>query len=63
MIDRYLPEVDEFEEWMDEIEEQVFSSGPAPHEVRDILDLKRQVSALRRIAVTPRTSRPAASTY
>ena len=54
MIDRYLPEVDEFEEWMDEIEEQVFSSGPAPNVVRDILDLKRQVSALRRIAIPQR---------
>ena len=54
MVDRYLPEVDEFEEWMDEIEEQVFSSGPAPGVVRDILDLKRQVSALRRIAIPQR---------
>jgi magnesium transporter len=54
MIDRYLPEVDEFEKWMDEIEEQVFSSGPAPGVVRDILDLKRQVSALRRIAIPQR---------
>ena len=54
MIDRYLPEVDEFEEWMDEIEAQVFSSGPAPNVVRDILDLKRQVSALRRIAIPQR---------
>ena len=54
MVDRYLPEVDEFEKWMDEIEEQVFSSGPAPDVVRDILDLKRQVSALRRIAIPQR---------
>jgi magnesium transporter len=54
MIDRYLPEVEEFEEWMDEIEGQVFSSGPAPNVVRDILDLKRQVSALRRIAIPQR---------
>jgi magnesium transporter len=54
MIDRYLPEIEEFVEWMDEIEDQVFSSGPAPHIVRDILDLKRQVSALRRIAIPQR---------
>jgi magnesium transporter len=54
MIDRYLPEVDEFEEWMDEIENQVFSSKPDANVVRDILDLKRQVSALRRIAIPQR---------
>jgi len=54
MIDRYLPEVGEFEEWMDEIETQVFSSRPPAEIVRDILDLKRQVSALRRIAIPQR---------
>ena len=54
MVDRYLPEVDEFEEWMDEIENQVFSSAPARDVVREILDLKRQVSALRRIAIPQR---------
>ncbi len=54
MIDRYMPEVDEFEEWMDEIEDQVFSSTRASDVVRDILDLKRQVSALRRIAIPQR---------
>jgi magnesium transporter len=53
MIDRYLPEVDEFAEWMDEIEARVFSTTPADV-VRDILDLKRQVSALRRIAIPQR---------
>jgi magnesium transporter len=54
MIDRYMPEVEEFEEWMDEIEDQVFSSTRASDVVRDILDLKRQVSALRRIAIPQR---------
>jgi magnesium transporter len=54
MIDRYMPEVDEFEEWMDEIEDQVFSSTRASDVVRDIIDLKRQVSALRRIAIPQR---------
>jgi magnesium transporter len=53
LIERYLPEVDEFEEWMDEIEDSVFSA-PAPDLVRDILDLKRQVAALRRIAIPQR---------
>ena len=54
LIDRYLPEVEEFEEWMDEIEKAVFSGTPTPDLVRDILDLKRQVSALRRIAIPQR---------
>jgi magnesium transporter len=53
MVDRYLPEVEEFEEWMTEIEDAVFS-GPSPDLVRDILDLKRQVAALRRIAIPQR---------
>lgn len=53
MVDRYLPEVDEFEEWLDEIEDAVFSK-PTPELVREILDLKRQVSALRRIAIPQR---------
>jgi magnesium transporter len=54
MIHRYLPEVDEFEEWMDEIEDRVFSSRTDADVVREILDLKRQVSALRRIAIPQR---------
>ena len=53
LVDRYLPEVEEFEDWMDEIEEAVFGA-PTPDLVRDILDLKRQVSALRRIAIPQR---------
>ena len=54
MIDRYLPEIDEFAEWMDEIEGRVFSTIPDREVVREILDLKRQVSALRRIAIPQR---------
>jgi magnesium transporter len=53
LVDRYLPEIEEFEDWMDEIEASVFG-GPTPDLVRDILDLKRQVSALRRIAIPQR---------
>ena len=53
LVDRYLPEVEEFEDWMDEIEEAVFGA-PTPDLVRDILELKRQVSALRRIAIPQR---------
>lgn len=53
MVDRYLPEVDKLEEWLNEIEESVFSQ---PHQglVRDILELKRDISALRRIAIPQR---------
>ncbi len=53
IVDRYLPEIEEFEDWMDEIEGAVFGA-PSPDLVRDILDLKRQVSALRRIAIPQR---------
>ena len=53
LVDRYVPEVEEFEDWMDEIEGAVFGT-PTPDLVRDILDLKRQVSALRRIAIPQR---------
>jgi magnesium transporter len=53
LVDRYLPEIEEFEEWMDEIEGAVFGAA-TPDLVRDILDLKRQVSALRRIAIPQR---------
>ena len=54
MVDRYLPEVDEFAEWMNEIEDRVFSAIPDREVVREILDLKRQVSALRRITIPQR---------
>lgn len=53
MIDRYLPEVDELEEWLGELEEAVFSR-PYPGIVREILELKRDISALRRIAIPQR---------
>jgi magnesium transporter len=53
MVDRYLPEVDELEDWLNEIEDAVFSQ---PHQglVRDILDIKREISSLRRIATPQR---------
>jgi magnesium transporter len=53
MVDRYLPEVDELEEWLREIEEAVFAK-PTGGLIRDILELKRDVSALRRIAIPQR---------
>lgn len=53
MVDHYRPEVDALEDRLDVLEDRVFEN---PHEnpVRDILVLKRDVSALRRIALPQR---------
>jgi magnesium transporter len=53
MVDRYLPEVEEFEDALDKVEEAVFRH-PKPSVVRDILRLKRDVSTLRRITTPQR---------
>ena len=53
MVDNYLPEVDELDDWIDEIEKQVFDSPAALH-VRDILELKRDVVSLRRVTIPQR---------
>lgn len=53
MVDRYAPELEQFEEALDAIEENVFER-PTPGVVRDILRLKREVSTLRRIATPQR---------
>jgi magnesium transporter len=53
MVDHYRPEVDEFDEWIDDIEKQIFDSPAALH-VRDILELKRDVVSLRRVTVPQR---------
>jgi magnesium transporter len=49
MIDRYIPELDEFEDALDKAEDAVFKR-PSPHLIRGILRLKHDVSGLRRIA-------------
>jgi len=51
MVDHYRPEMDKLEERLDELEKEIFETASA-HLVRQILDEKRQVSALRRI-ITP----------
>jgi magnesium transporter len=51
MVDHYRPEVDQLEDRLDDLETAVFGRS-RPELVRQILDEKRQVSALRRI-VTP----------
>ena len=53
MVDNYRPEVEELEEWLDDLEQKVFES-PSAGLVREILDVKRDVTALRRIALPQR---------
>jgi magnesium transporter len=53
MVDNYRPEVEELEEWLDELERRVFES-PTRDLVREILDVKRDVTGLRRIAIPQR---------
>src|SRR5204862_7044332 len=51
MIDHYRPEVDELEDRIDDLEKAVFDR-PDPKMIRQILDMKRDISRLRRI-MTP----------
>src|SRR5215510_12117770 len=51
MIDHYRPEVDEMEDRIDALEKTVFDK-PDPKLIRQILDLKRDISQLRRV-ITP----------
>jgi magnesium transporter len=53
MVDNYRPEVEELDDWIDEAEKEVFEA-PTNLEVRDILELKRDVSSLRRVTVPQR---------
>lgn len=53
MVDHYRPEVDTLEERLDALEEAVFED-PRTNPMRDILNLKRDISALRRIALPQR---------
>ena len=53
MVDHYRPEVEKLEDRLDELEKQVFEK-PSPELVRQILDEKRDVAALRRITTPQR---------
>jgi magnesium transporter len=53
MVDHYRPEIDEFEEWIDETEKQIFENPGGMH-IRDILELKRDILSLRRVTVPQR---------
>jgi len=53
MVDNYRPEVEELENWLDELETQVFEA-PQPSTVREILAVKRDIVGLRHIALPQR---------
>jgi len=48
MVDNYRPEIEEFTDRLDELEEKVFE-GSSPILTRDILNLKKDVASLRRV--------------
>jgi magnesium transporter len=53
MVDNYRPEIDQLESWLDELEGEVFAS-PKKETLREILSVKHDVTALRRIATPQR---------
>jgi len=53
MVDHYGPEVDEVEEWLDEIEARVLKSD-RKELTSEILAVKRDISAMRRVVVPQR---------
>ena len=53
MVDHYRPEVDELEEWLDDLERQVLER-PGAELTSEILAVKRDISGLRRIVFPQR---------
>ena len=53
MVDNYRPEVDKLEDRLDDVEDEVFER-PRLELMRTILDLKRDVSSLRRVTMPQR---------
>ena len=53
MVGHYLPEVDELEEWLDDLERQVLES-PKAHVMGEILAVKRDIRSLRHIVMPQR---------
>jgi magnesium transporter len=53
MVGHYLPEIDELEAWLDDIERQVLES-PGQQLTAEILAVKRDIAALRRIVIPQR---------
>lgn len=54
MVDHYGPEVDRIEDRLDDLEDSVLESPPSRDATRQILDLKREVTALRRVILPQR---------
>lgn len=53
MVDNYRPEIEQLEQWLNELERDVFDV-PRKETVREILSVKQDVTALRRIATPQR---------
>jgi magnesium transporter len=53
MVDNYRPEIEQLEKWLDELEREVFDV-PKKETVREILSVKQDVTALRRISTPQR---------
>lgn len=53
MVGHYLPEVDELEEWLDDLERQVLER-PGESLTKEILAVKRDIASLRRIVIPQR---------
>ena len=53
MIDHYRPEVDELEQWLNEIENSVLDK-PSNEHTREILTIKRDIASMRRIVLPQR---------
>jgi len=53
MVDHYRPEVDELEQWLDEIEQEVLAA-PGGDLTSQILEVKRDISSMRRVVVPQR---------
>ncbi len=53
MVDHYRPEVEELEEWLDDLEQQVLEA-PGKQLTSEILAVKRDIASLRRIVLPQR---------
>jgi magnesium transporter len=53
MVDHYRPEVDELENWLNEIEGRVLTDN-RPDLTKEILEVKRDISSMRRVVIPQR---------
>jgi magnesium transporter len=54
LVDGYFPAVDAFAEWVEDIEEQMFSGQRAPDTLQEIFGLKKDLFQLRRVIAPSR---------